>query len=96
MSLRIDEGQLKQLEKVRSFLPTSDASFVFRYVLEKGLKEILLEKAISEYVAGRASTGRAAEIAGLTWREMNSELARRNIALHYGEKELREDLNIDV
>ncbi len=55
-----------------------------------------LEKAVEEYKTRRASTGRAAEIAGLTWSEMNSELAKRGIMMHYTEKELKEDLNIDV
>lgn len=96
VSLRVDEKQIKEIEKVKQFLPTSDTSFVYRYVLEKGLKEILLEKAISEYVAGRASTGRAAEIAGIDWEEMNYELAKRGIMMHYGEKELKEDMEIDV
>ncbi len=96
VSLRIDDKQIAGIEKVKQFLPTSDTSFVYRYVLEKGLKEILLEKAISEYVAGRASTGRAAEIAGLDWEEMNLELAKRGIEMHYGEKELKEDLEIDA
>lgn len=55
-----------------------------------------LEKAVEEYKAGRASTGRAAEIAGISWEEMSSELARRKIPLHYTEKDLKEDLNIDA
>ena len=93
VSLRLEESQLKRLEKVKGFLPAADSSFVFRYVLEKGLTSALLEKGVEEYVAGKATTGRAAEIAGLTLREMNAELARRGIALHYSEKELEEDLH---
>ncbi len=94
VSLRVDDKQIAGIEKVKQFLPTSDTSFVYRYVLEKGLKEILLEKAISEYVAQRASTGRAAEIAGISWEEMNHELAKRGIMMHYDEKDLREDLSV--
>lgn len=93
VSLRLDEIQLERLEKVKGFLPSADLSFVFRYVLEKGLDKTLVDKAVEEYVSGRASTGKAAEIAGFSYREMNAELARRGISLHYGEKELEEDLN---
>ncbi|MFH1247435.1 MAG: UPF0175 family protein [Candidatus Micrarchaeota archaeon] len=53
-----------------------------------------IEKAVEEYKAGRVSTGKAAEIASLTWSEMNDELARRKIPLHYTKKELEEDLNV--
>ena len=84
---------MKKMEKVKGFLPAADSSFVFRYVLEKGLSKTLLEKAIEEYAAGRATTGRAAEIAGLSLREMNAELARRGIAIQYGEQDLGEDLD---
>lgn len=93
VSLRLEESQLKKLEKVKSFLPATDSSFVFRYVLEKGLANALLEKAVEEYVAGRASTAKAAEIAGLSLREMNAELARRGISLQYGDKDFEEDLS---
>lgn len=93
VSLRLEESQLERLEKVRSFLHASDASFTFRYVLEKGLSKILLEQAMDEYVNGRATLAKAAEIAGLTLRVMNAELARRGIALQYGQAELEDDLN---
>ena len=94
VSLRIEDSQLERLEKVKGFLPAADSSFVFRYVLEKGLTNALLEKAVEEYVAGRATTGRAAEIAGLSLREMNAELGKRGVTIHYGDKELEEDLNV--
>lgn len=92
VSLRLEDSQMKRLQQVKDFLPAADSSFVFRYVLEKGLSETLLEKALEEYVSGRASTGKAAEIAGLSLREMNAELARRRIALNYGQMDLEEDL----
>ncbi|MBI2445923.1 UPF0175 family protein [Candidatus Micrarchaeota archaeon] len=93
VSLRLEESQLARLEKVKGFLPATDSSFVFRYVLEKGLSKALLEKAIEEYVNGRATTAKAAEIAGLSLREMNAELARRGVSLHYGQSDLEEDLH---
>lgn len=93
VSLRLEDSQLTRLNKVKGFLPSADSSFVFRYVLEKGLANTLLEKAVEEYVAGRATTGKAAEIAGLSWREMNAELARRGVALHYSQKDLEDDLS---
>ena len=92
VSLRLEESQLERLEKVKKFLTATDSSFVFRYVLEKGLSNALLEKAVEEYVNGRATTAKAAEIAGLGLREMNAELSRRGISLHYGDSELEEDL----
>lgn len=92
VSLRLEESQLERLEKVKQFLPAADNSFVFRYVLEKGLDKTMLEKAVEEYVNGRATTAKAAQIAGLSLREMNAELARRGVSLHYGEADLEEDL----
>jgi hypothetical protein len=92
VSVRLEEAQLKKLARVRAFLPAADASFVFRYVLEKGLTDALVGKAVEEYVAGRATTGKAAEIAGVSLREMNAELSRRGISIAYGQRELEEDL----
>ena len=92
VSVRLEESQLKKLARVQAFLPAADTSFVFRYVLEKGLADALLQRAVEEYTAGRATTGKAAEIAGIGLREMNAELARRGISLAYGERELVEDL----
>lgn len=93
VSVRLEESQLKKLARVRSFLPATDASFVFRYVLEKGLNDALVGKAVEEYAAGRATTAKAAEIAGISLREMNAELARRGLSLAYGQRDLEEDFD---
>jgi len=55
-------------------------------------KRLQLELAVTLYAQNLVSTGKAAEIAGLNWFAMNDILAERNIPMHYGQKELDEDL----
>jgi predicted HTH domain antitoxin len=51
-----------------------------------------LELAVSLYAQQALSQGKAAELAGLDWFDFNDVLAARGIPMHYGQKELDEDL----
>ena len=50
------------------------------------------ELAASLYASGRATMGRAAKIAGLSYIDMQRELYRRQIPMHYGVADLEQDL----
>jgi predicted HTH domain antitoxin len=55
-------------------------------------KRLKLELAVALYAQKALSQGKAAELAGMTWLDFNNVLAERNIPMHYGQKELEEDL----
>lgn len=59
---------------------------------EEAEKRLRLELAVSLYAQKVLSQGKAAELAGLDWFAFNEVLAQRDIPMHYGQKELEEDL----
>jgi predicted HTH domain antitoxin len=54
--------------------------------------EAALHLAVGLFMSETATLGQAAEVAGLTQPEFLAELANRRIPIHYGTKELAEDL----
>jgi len=59
---------------------------------EEAEKRLKLELAVSLYAQKALSQGKAAELAGMNWFDFNDVLAARGIPMHYGQKELEEDL----
>jgi predicted HTH domain antitoxin len=55
-------------------------------------QRLKLELAVALYAQKALSQGKAAELAGLDWFDFNDVLAARGIPMHYGQKELEEDL----
>lgn len=55
-------------------------------------KRLKLELAVALYAQNLLSQGKAAELAGMDWFDFNDVLAERDIPMHYGQKELEEDL----
>jgi predicted HTH domain antitoxin len=51
-----------------------------------------LELAVSLYAQNALGLGKAAELAGMSRLDLNDILAERGIPMHYGQKELDEDL----
>jgi len=51
-----------------------------------------LELAVSLYAQNALGLGKAAELAGMSRLDLNDILAERGIPMHYGEKELAEDI----
>ncbi|MEB3779071.1 MAG: UPF0175 family protein [Desulfurococcales archaeon] len=57
-------------------------------------ERLRIELALRLYEKGIASLGQARRIAGLSKWDFLELLAREGIPLHYGEKELKEDLEV--
>lgn len=91
ISIRLDEEQLHKIKELGK-KEHRDRSTIFREIVEEGLKKIHLENAIQSYIRGEASTWKAAELGGVSLRQMNQELSSRGIDLHYTTESLREDL----
>ncbi len=51
-----------------------------------------LELAVSLYAQNALGLGKAVELAGMSRLDLNDILAERGIPMHYGEKELAEDI----
>ena len=51
-----------------------------------------LELAVALYAQNALGLGKAAELAGMSRLDLNDILAERGIPMHYGQKELDEDL----
>ena len=56
-------------------------------------KELLLRVALLLFQEEKLTLGQASELAGMHQFEFQKELAKREIAVHYGEEDLERDLD---
>jgi len=70
-TMRFEESRTLEIEKIAR---RGGISEVLLEILEKGLREYKIEKAIENYLNGSLSQGAAAEEAGLTTQEFHQEL----------------------
>ena len=91
VSVRLDEKQVKELAKLQKLLSASDNSTVFRYVLDKGIRETKIQKSLEAYKSGEASLEKAAALSGLSYWEFLDEMARRGVYLNYSKEDFEED-----
>lgn len=70
----------------------SDRSELIRRILEIGLREYLIERALKLYGQRRVSLWKAAEMADVTLREMIEAADRSLIPIHYDLEDLERDL----
>jgi predicted HTH domain antitoxin len=59
---------------------------------EETEKRLKLELAVALYAQNALGLGKAAELAGMSRMALNDILAERGIPMHYGQKDLEEDL----
>ncbi|MEM6397598.1 MAG: UPF0175 family protein [Bacteroidota bacterium] len=59
---------------------------------EESAQEILIEIAIRMYAAEKFTMGQVRRFAGIDQIRFQKELAKRGLFIHYGEKELEDDL----
>src|SRR3972149_2140485 len=86
----------KDVEKYLIGRHYSNLSEVIRDGLRKVLKEYMKKESIEEaaklYKKEKISARQAAELTGLTLRETLDEFGKRGVYIHYGKKELNEDI----
>ncbi|WP_456328372.1 UPF0175 family protein [Archaeoglobus sp.] len=90
-SVRLPKEVVEEIEKL-SKEEGIDKGTLIRKLIEESLREYKIKKALELYREGRVSLWKAAEIAGITYREALEELRKRNIPFRYG----LEDLEIDI
>jgi predicted HTH domain antitoxin len=88
---KVPSDVLKEIEYWSKIEKTDKSDFIAR-LIDTGLREWTLNKAITMYVNKEISLWKAAEIAGVSLAEMLSELPKRKIIFQYDMEELKEDM----
>lgn len=81
-SVRLPKELVEEIEKlIRE--EGVDKGTLIRKLLTESLKDYKIRKALELYREGKVSLWRAAEMAGITYREALGELKRRDITFQY-------------
>ena len=91
VSLRLPESEVSRLESTAQALGV-DRSTLLRWAVRRGASALLLECAFDAYRRGDVTLSRAAEIAGLSLRDMILKLRDQDVELNYGPEDLAADL----
>ena len=91
ISARIDRELAKEIEKITKEKGT-DRSAVIRELLYIGLKEYKLKNALELVRERKVTVWKAAEIAGLTYREMLEKLKEHNVPFPITAEELAREI----
>ncbi len=90
-SVRLPKEIVEEIERL-SKEEGIDKGTLIRKLIVESLKEYKIKKALELYREGKVSLWKAAEIAGITYREALEELRKRNIPFRYD----LEDLEVDI
>jgi len=90
-SVRLPREMIEELDRL-SREEGVDRGTLVRRLLSDALREYKIKRALEMYRRGKISLWKAAELAGITYREALEELKRRNIPFRYGREELEADL----
>jgi len=89
--IELPEEYLREIEKLCQLEGIGKEAMMCKLIRE-ALKEYKVKKAFELYAEGRVSLWRAAEIAGITYREALEELKTRNIPFKYEKEDLEADI----
>lgn len=73
-----------------------DRSAVIRSIIDIGVRQKLIEYSLNQYMQKKVSMGKAAEIAGISIREMLDILNEKGIPLHISQKSILEDFEAAI
>jgi len=91
ISLRLPQSEVGRLDKLARELGTERPTFLKR-ALQRGASDLMFERACQAYRDGEATLSRAAEIAGITLREMMHKMRSADLELNYDVGDLERDL----
>jgi predicted HTH domain antitoxin len=91
ISVRLPEKYLREIEEACR-QEAVDKATMLRKIVGNGLTEYRIKKAFESYMEGKISLGKAATMAGITYRGALEELKKRNIPFRYEIK----DLDVDI
>lgn len=84
----------KELEKKLNLLVSElhiEKEAMVHSLLSIGMKEKLIDYAITQFINKKITLAKAAEIAGITLRQMIDILGEKGVSLHISEKNIQED-----
>ena len=90
-SVRLPKEIVEEIEKL-SKEEGIDKGTLIRKLIAESLREYKIKRALELYREGKVSLWKAAEIAGITYREALEELKKRNIPFRYD----LDDLEVDI
>jgi len=90
-TIRLREDKIREIDRIAKE-EGKQVSEVLREIVEKGLREYKIERAIEKYQGGMLSQGAAAEEAGLTIQEFHQELRKRGFTLRTDIEIIKEEL----
>lgn len=91
-SVRLPKEIVEEIERL-SREEEIDKGMLIRRLIAESLKEYKVKKALELYREGKVSLWKAAEIAGITYREALEELKKRNIPFRYDLEDLEADVS---
>ena len=91
VSLRLPESEVSRLESTAQTMGV-DRSTLLRWAVRRGASALLLECACDAYRRREVTLSRAAEVAGLSLRDMILRLRDQDVELNYGPEDLAADL----
>ena len=91
VSARVQKSQAEEIERLAS-KKGIDKSAVIRELLATALHDKRIEEALNQIQAKKITVWKAAEIAGVTYREMLELLKTHNIPFPLSEQELRREI----
>jgi len=89
LTVRLDEETLKEIEAVAE-LDKSDKSTVARRLLMLGMRELRKDRALNTYRSGECTLWKAAQLAGVSLREMMKLVEEKKIPLHISPEDVDE------
>jgi len=90
-SVRLPKDMVEEIEKL-SKEEGIDKGTLIRKLIAESLREYKIKRALELYREGKVSLWKAAEMAGITYREALEELKKKNIPFRYD----LEDLEVDI
>ena len=91
ISMRLPEKEVRRIERLAGEFGTERPTFL-KHALQRGMTDLMFERACQAYRDGEATLSRAAAIAGLPLRDMILRMERAHLELNYDVTELEKDL----
>lgn len=91
LSIRVPAAEAARLARLASQVGL-DRATLLKQALREGCDDVLFERAGSAYRRGQVTLSRAAEMAGISLRDLMLRLHSAGVTLNYGVEDLAEDL----
>ncbi len=91
ISTNLDEEEARSIDQLAREIGV-DRPVLLHQLILRGYREVQIERALQAYRSGHVTLSRAAEMAGLSIRELLLKFPSNTVELNYDVHELRRDL----